>query len=187
MTLRFINPYSSEWELAGSCRGSATRGRLSRSPFSVYKGKKISGQADVLWRVDGKICAGNLSRWETAPTEAKPNRGQKLQLIHNQSPAFGDPTRSLVTPEARRTKLCQACQQAEEMNSNESPFQSTASRVCGPPDWCQATNINPALPMGPRNKAKSARPFTHTQDKVLNEHVHSAGDPDHGETPPKVQ
>ncbi|KAJ7767361.1 hypothetical protein B0H14DRAFT_2969074 [Mycena olivaceomarginata] len=75
MTLRFVNPYSSEWELAGSCRGSATRGRLSRSPFSV---------TDVLWRVGGKICAGNLGRWETAPTEAKPNRGQKLQLIHNQ-------------------------------------------------------------------------------------------------------
>jgi hypothetical protein len=49
--------------------------------------------------------------------------------------------RSLVTPEVR-TKPCQAFQQVEGMNSNESAFQSTAGRVCGPPNWCQATNIN---------------------------------------------
>ncbi|KAJ7700199.1 hypothetical protein B0H14DRAFT_3034495 [Mycena olivaceomarginata] len=120
MTLRSVNPYSSEWELAGSCRGSATRGRLSRSPFSVYKGKKISGQADVLWKVDGKICAGNLSRWETAPTEAKPNRGQKLQLIHNQCHSLPAGKKNQAMPglpagrgnEQQRKSVPEQCQQS---------------------------------------------------------------------------
>ncbi|KAJ7122121.1 hypothetical protein C8R44DRAFT_735839 [Mycena epipterygia] len=117
--------FQSEWELAGNCRSSATRGsQLSRS----VQGNILEARAGPLWRVGGQICAGDLSCWETALTEAELNRrgghnfsGSTISVIHSQEsdPVFGDPMRSFVTLEARRTELFQACQQTEGIDSNE--------------------------------------------------------------------
>ncbi|KAJ7112467.1 hypothetical protein C8R44DRAFT_741558 [Mycena epipterygia] len=116
---------AAEWELAGSCRGSETRGsRLGRT----VQGNILEARAGPLWRVGGQICAGDLSCWETALTEAEPNRRgghnfsrSTISVIHSQEldPVFGDPMWSLVTLEARRTELCQAFQQTEGIDSNE--------------------------------------------------------------------
>ncbi|KAJ7758585.1 hypothetical protein B0H14DRAFT_2976053, partial [Mycena olivaceomarginata] len=166
MTLRSVNPYSSEWELAGSCRGSATRGRLSRSPFSVYKGKKISGQADVLWKVDGKICAGNLSRWETAPTEAKPNRGQKLQLIHNQCHSLPCVRRPYAVTCDSRGKKNQAMPGLPAGRGNEQQRKSV-------PEHCQQSLWASRLVPSHKHKPSSADGATEQSEECETIYAHS--------------
>ncbi|KAJ7795606.1 hypothetical protein B0H14DRAFT_2918923 [Mycena olivaceomarginata] len=166
MTLRFVNPYSSEWELAGSCRGSATRGRLSRSPFSVYKGKKISGQADVLWKVDGKICARNLSRWETAPTEAKPNRGQNLLLIHNQCHSLPCVRRPYAVTCDSRGKKNQAMPGLPAGRGNEQQRKSV-------PEHCQQSLWASRLVPSHKHKPSSADGATEQSEECETIYAHS--------------
>ncbi|KAJ7814634.1 hypothetical protein B0H14DRAFT_2604030 [Mycena olivaceomarginata] len=121
-----VDAWVAEWELAGSCRSLAMCGsRLSRSPFSVYKGIFLS-----------QICTGDLSCWETGKAAAATNlSGSTVSVIHSQESdsVFGDPIRSLVTLEARRTELCQVCQQVEGANNNESGFRALPAEFVGLP------------------------------------------------------
>ncbi|KAJ7788601.1 hypothetical protein B0H14DRAFT_2947898 [Mycena olivaceomarginata] len=156
MTLRFVNPYSSEWELAGSCRGSATRGRLSRSPFSDR----------CLWRVGGKICAGNLSRWETAPTEAKPNRGQKLQLIHNQCHSLPCVRRPYAVTCDSRGKKNQAMPGLPAGRGNEQQRKSV-------PEHCQQSLWASRLVPSHKHKPSSADGATEQSEECETIYAHS--------------